>query len=245
MFSSVDGEAPAPQPQHMALAEILDVLASPVRLALLQELRTPKTLREIGVRTPAPGVRDERAERPISRQAIREHLDRLAEIGVVTARDAERSYGPTVEYVLNQQKVFAISEEFRTLARLRQVPELASVTVEGVAAAKPYHIQGPCLVLVKGLDEGRSFELRPPTSGKGEWVIGRKRGLAVPLDFDPFVSTENAVVTSEGGRFFLRDLPESRNGTMLNFRALPKGGTQELRTGALIGVGRTLLMFQG
>lgn len=233
----------ATHPQDEALVRALAALASPVRFALLRKLRVPRTLSEIEVRTPAD---EGDAARKISRQAVREHLDRLIDIGVVTAREAEREYGPTVEYTLNHQTLYALSEELRGLARMRPAAEPHAATVRGAPPsgdARPG--SGPCLVLVKGLEEGRCFPLRPPPSGMAEWVVGRRRGLAVSLDFDPFISMEHASVTWDGGGFAVLDLPDSRNGTSLNFQPIPKGVPQPLRQGDLVGVGRTLLLFRG
>ena len=231
----------AAAPQDDALSRSLNALAHPSRLALLRQLRTPKTLREIQLRSQA----SDEGERSISRQAVREHLDRLLAIGVVHAREAHREYGETTEYSLNHQALFAIAEEFRGLARLRPATEPVVATVERrPGAAEPARAEGPSLVLVKGLDEGRAFPLPPPPGGRRQWTIGRRRGLDVSLDFDPFVSTENALVLWEGGRYYVQDLPDSRNGTTLNFQPLAKGERRELRTSDVIGVGRTLLLFR-
>lgn len=239
MSLHVDLEASAPQDD--ALSRSLNALAHPSRLALLRQLRTPKTLREIQLRSQAA----DEAGRSISRQAVREHLDRLIAIGVVHAREAHRDYGETTEYSLSHQALFAIAEEFRGLARLRPATEPVSATVERrPGSPEPAGTDGPCLVLVKGLDEGRCFALPPPGSGRRQWTIGRRRGLEVSLDFDPFVSTENAVVVWEQGRYHVEDLPDSRNGTTLNFAVMSKGERRELKTSDVIGVGRSLLMFR-
>lgn len=253
MSRFVDLEASAPQDD--ALSRSLNALAHPSRLALLRQLRTPKTLREIQLRSQAPSERglaspshamgNDEAGRSISRQAVREHLDRLIAIGVVHVREATRDYGETTEYSLNHQSLFAIAEEFRGLARLRPATEPVAATVERRAGSpEAERAEGPCLVLVKGLDEGRSFSLAPPPSGRRQWAIGRRRGLDVSLDFDPFVSTENALVVWDNGRYHVQDLPDSRNGTTLNFQPLPKGEKRELKTSDVIGVGRTLLLFR-
>lgn len=239
MSGHVDLEASAPQDD--ALSRALNALAHPSRLALMRQLRTPKTLREIQLRSQA----SDEAGRSISRQAVREHLDRLIAIGVVNAREAMRDYGETTEYSLNHQSLFAIAEEFRGLARLRPAAEPVAATVERRGGTQePTGAVGPCLVLVKGIDEGRSFALPAPAAGRRQWTIGRRRGLEVSLDFDPFVSTENALVFWEAGRYHLQDLPDSRNGTTLNFTVLSKGERRELKTSDVIGVGRSLLMFR-
>jgi len=90
-------------PQDAKLAEALLAVAHPSRLALLRQLRSPKTLREIEVKGAgaAPGVGTH--ERTLTRQTVRVHLDRCLEAGIVVAREAEREYGATLEYRLNHQ----------------------------------------------------------------------------------------------------------------------------------------------
>lgn len=236
-------EPPDTAPQDHDVARAMEVLGSPVRLALLRHLRAPKTLSEIELRA---GIEDGQgsAVRPLARQTIRDHLDRLLQIGAVVTRPAVRERGPTVEYLLNHQALFAIAEELREMARLRPASEPRAPTFVQPEPPPPFELEGPCLVLVKGLEEGRTFDVKPPTIGTKSWVIGRRRGLAITLDFDPFVSTEHAVVTWEDGSYFLRDLPESRNGTLLNFKAMPKEMRRALKTGDLVGVGHSILMFQ-
>ena len=224
-----------PTSQDGPLAEALSALGSPTRLALMRAVRAPRALREIEV-----GTTEEGKTRPLARQTVREHLDRLIEVGVVTTRPAAREYGETVEFLVNHQALFGISEEMRTLARLRPVVEPRAETIQRAAEA-PQPPERPCLVLVKGLDEGTTFELRP--GERKEWIVGRRRGIAVSLDFDPSISAENARITWVDGAHHIEDHPESRNGTTVNFRLVPKGESARLQHGDLVGVGRTLLLY--
>jgi DNA-binding transcriptional ArsR family regulator len=227
-------------------AAVLEVLANENRLELLRQLRTPHTAREVNLAPPEVAA-GENPTRPISRQAARMHLTKLAEIGVVVARPSRRGRAAADEYILNHQRLFAIAEEFRSLASLRAIdPPVSDRTLEGGPAGAGRGSHGACLVLVKGLDEGRNFKLGAPQHPPDEsWVIGRRSGIPVCLDYDPYISAENAEVRTVGGRYLLRDLPLSRNGTYLNWERLPKGSTSELHTGDVIGVGRSLLMFRG
>ena len=239
-------ELDSSSPQDLKLAEALAAVAHPTRLALLRQLRVPKALREIEVRGSGPSPQGHDQERTLARQTVRVHLDKCLEAGIVVAREAEREYGPTLEYHLNQQRLFAIAEEFRELARLRPAPELDADTVprREAAPASAFDIEGPCLVLVKGLDEGRTFPVKPRGPGRQTWVVGRDRGADISLDFDPYVSTENTAVVWEGGRYLVHDLPDSMNGTTLNFRPLPKGVQRPIRAGDIVGAGRCLLLFR-
>lgn len=210
-------------------------LANPVRLELLRHLRTPRTLSEISVQAGE-------GDRPLSRQAVREHVDRLLDAGLVDVRETERNRGPTVEYVLNPPALYALMEEFRALAKLRSAAQLERETMPGQppAGVEPPR---PCLVLVKGVDEGRVYDLA--TGARDEWLVGRRRGIAISLDFDPFVSTENTRISWDGGQHLVEDLPSSRNGTSVNFRLLAPGERAALRTGDVLGVGRSLLLYRG
>jgi FHA domain len=160
----------------------------------------------------------------------------------VLARDARRAYGTTQEFVINHQAVYALGEELRGLARMRSGVDLP-VDTATIPAGAPQPRHGPGLMLVKGLDEGTLFPLESPPYERREWIIGRRRGVHVALDFDPFVSAENARVVWEDGRHFVVDLPESANGTSVNFAPLPRGEPRVLRHGDVIGVGRSLLLY--
>jgi hypothetical protein len=163
-------------------------------------------------------------------------------VGIVVARPAKRPYGDTQEFVLNHQAIFAVAEEVKALAKLRATVEAPVPTAPASApAAAP--IETPAFVLVKGLDEGAMFGLRPAAQGGGTWIVGRRRGCEVPLDFDPYVSAENSLVRWEDGAHVIEALPESRNGTSVNLRRLAPGEKVRLRHGDLVGVGRCLLLY--
>lgn len=220
------------------LAETLDALASPTRLALLRALRSPRILAEIEVRSA------ERAEGgALARQTIRKHLDVLLEAGLVTSRDVVRERGDTAEFVLNHQAIYALAEDVRDLARMRPLVEVGEMTADVRAAGARTVPRGPSLVLVKGLDEGTSFDLAPDPPRRTSWVIGRRRGVEVPLDFDPYISSENSRVVFEDGAHHIETLPSSRNGTLVNFRALAAGDRHRLAHGDIIGVGRSVLAY--
>lgn len=232
----VEGMLPPSEPSRDAwLAASFFTLGNPARLALLRQLRTPRAMGEIELRDGEDG-------RPLSRQSVREHLDRLLEAGLAVAMEArERDARSPLDYMVDHQGLFALSEEIRALARLRPALEPPRETVDMEAGARRLP-PGPCLVVAKGLEEGVAFRLEG--SGVHEWILGRKRGIAIPLDFDPYISAENSRITWRDGRHALEDLPDSRNGTSLNFERLPKGRAAPLSHGDLVGVGRTLLLYR-
>jgi hypothetical protein len=177
---------------------------------------------------------------------VRDHLAKLRSIGVVAVQRSEREGGIVDEYVLNHQKLFAIVEELRRLGELRgMVPAGFEQTIAAERDAAQARDEGPRLVLVRGQGEGRVFALRKDTldADRG-WVIGRKHGLAVSLDYDPFVSSENAEVLLNGAGFTLLDIRSSKNGTFLNFKPLPRGGSAPLANGDIVTLGRTSLVFR-
>src|SRR5688500_6286314 len=91
--------------QH--LAAILRALASPVRIELLQALRTARPLGGIRVQarrrdaTGSPG-------RPMNRVTTRRHLALLLELGMVRTVRRVRDGRALDHYVLNQPQVFAL-----------------------------------------------------------------------------------------------------------------------------------------
>lgn len=214
------------------LAEACAALASATRVALLREVRVPKTLAEIQVRPDEPD-----ADRNIARQVVRRHLDKLIEVGLVRTRGSEETR--STEFVLDNQTLYALAEEVLDLARIRPAVEPDAPTVVAPRRA-PAPSKGPSLVLVRGLEPGLAYPLRDADA----WIVGRKRGVAVALDFDPFVSAENARIARVSGRFLLEDLPGSRNGTFLNFERLAPGERAPLEHGDVVGVGRSILVYR-
>ncbi|HEX2022062.1 MAG TPA: FHA domain-containing protein, partial [Candidatus Thermoplasmatota archaeon] len=216
-------------PRDGAIAEALATLGSPLRLSLLRQLRVPRALREIEVRSARAG-----GGQTLARQTVRDHLDRLLATGLVVARPAERPYGATQEFLLNHQRIFALAEDVRDLARLRAVVEPPVAT----SSATPPTSRGPNvrpgIVVVRGLEEGIVHPV-DPAAGRTTWTIGRRRGADIPLDYDPYVSAEHAELLWTASGHAVRDLPGSRNGTTLNFHLLEKGVPAPLEHGDVVG----------
>lgn len=228
------------------LSAVLKVLAVENRLHLLAMLREPRTIDEIMLR-PGAAQAGERPERPISRVAIREHLEQLRAAGFVRVRMTQRDGRRKVqEFVVDHARLFAVGEDVRTLGLMQsQValePEGTMPTASGqVRTLEP----GPKLVLVHGVREGRAFALRPAElTGTRGWVVGRHAEAHVRLEYDPYVSSQNAEITWGPAGYLLADLPAARNGTWLNFRRLAPGATAPLESGDIVGVGRSLLVFR-
>lgn len=226
-------------PADAPLVNALAALASPTRLALLRALRTPRILAEIRIRSPE---RD--TDAPLARQSVSKHLAQLVDAGIVATRDVVADRGETVEFFLKHQAVYALSEEVRDLARLRSTVDAPEATVQKDGRGAARAIRPPCLVLVKGLEDGTTFDLTPDPPRVTEWVVGRRRGLAVRLDYDPYVSAENTSIRwtrAEG--HVASAIPESRNGTLVNYEALRPGERRPLRHGDLLSVGRSTLSY--
>lgn len=225
--------------------EMLRVLGHPNRLELLKLLRHERTLDEIRL-TPTV-VTGGSPDRAISRQAVQNHLDQMESLGLVTSRTIERpGRRPAKAYRVHHARLFAVVEELRELARMpvdRDVDPYE--TIQFVPSSPSRWDEGPKLVLVHGVNEGSTFPLySKDIKGDRGWIIGRAADAQVHLSFDPHVSLENAEIlrTKEGYR--LLDLRSATNGTFLNWRRLPTGGEVPLRSGDVIGVGRSLLVFR-
>lgn len=236
-----------PSVEYERLESYLKTLAYASRLELLAALRTPKTLDEIHL-TPGASQAGENPDRPISRQAVQNHLDKLHEAGLVRVGETDRKGKRAIhEYTLDQARLFAVCEELRKVSALEPTVALDPNATEGLPESRGAASweTGAKLVLVHGVHEGRAFALKPSLTHPGRgWVIGRTADAAIALEYDPFVSLENAEVVQVGRQHRLLDLRSSRNGTFLNWRRLPVGGEATLRSGDVIGVGRSLLVFR-
>lgn len=227
------------------VAAAMGALAHPSRLAILREVRTPRVLADIKVRSSSNGRihHGERQGRLLARQTVQQHLSSLLQIGVISSRESKLDKRRRMEYVINHQTLYSLAESFLALAELRpdELPDSPTIT-DGIPG-EAEHVLGPHLVLVKGLGIGQHFPLDPVRGGTHEWMIGRRQHLPVCLDYDPYVSKENCLVQWRDGIHSIVDLPGSRNGTRVNFQPLD-GARRMLRTGDLIGVGHSLLLFR-
>jgi DNA-binding transcriptional ArsR family regulator len=228
---------------YARLAAYLEALANPVRLELLHHLRVPQAVGDLHLR-PAQGA--ERADRSMTRQAVRKHVRKLEEAGIIVPHRPGRDSRALEAFVVNHQMLFAVAEELRRVARVApQVALQPQATRSAGQAPLRAEGRGARLVVVHGPVEGQTFPLDPrPAAEERGWVLGRRRGLAVSLDHDPFVSHEHAEVVRRGERFELHDLRSNKNGTELNWQPLPRGGSAPLTSGDIVGVGRTLLVFR-
>lgn len=240
----VMSERPRQAPvDYETLAEFLSALAYPMRLELLDLLRFPHTLAEIRL-SPHRVEPGGNPDRPAAKQTILGHLDKLIDAGLVRTEEVEQQGRQVPSYTVNPQKLYALTEEMRRLSvRYAGTGVGGDETGTLAPAAARERVEGPRLVLVHGVYEGKSFPLNPKTATDGRWVIGRRSALAVSLDYDPFVSLENTAVVESGGRHRVVDLEASKNGTSVNWAYLPRGGTRDLQTGDIIGVGRSTLLF--
>ncbi len=210
------------------------------RLRLLVELQEPKGYAEIEL----PPSRSDGAGgggRTITRQAVRSHLNPLMELGLVT--EVERD-GAGQRFIVDHSRIFALMEQMRDITNVRSTEPVSDRTMNLQGDADAQTVQGPHLVLARGVYEGRSFPLTGLTEGQ-RWLVGRKQGSDICLDYDAFVSSDHAELLNKEGRFYLRDLPENRNGTFLNWERLEDGAMAPLDAGDVVGVGRSLLVFRG
>lgn len=230
---------------HERLGEYLRALAVPNRLQLLRQLQLPRAVSEI-VLAPARKARDLNEERNLSRQTIEGHLETLEALGLVQGRSSVRDGRTVTEYVVSHARLFLVVEELRRLSLIRSVEMHDTAGADhrpdatGAAPMPAAMPQGAALVLAGGPLEGSAF----PLAGDGPWTIGREKGHAVTLAYDPFVSKANTLVWREKGGLFARTMEGARNGTRVNWRALAPDETARLRAGDALGVGRTILLVR-
>lgn len=219
------------------IAEVLEVLANPNRLRALRQLLEPRTVGQVELEAERTGGQGASGA-PISREGVRQHLARLRELGVVRRREGP---GGAHEYLVDQGALFALMEEIRNLGRLRPDERWLAETKHGAPPQGPAEPEGPRLVVVHGVEEGVGH---PLPAGEAPWVVGRASVCNVVLPHDPFVSRRNTRIEKDGEVYRVLDLPESRNGTALNWTPLPDGEPQPLEHGDVVGIGRSLLLFR-
>ncbi|HUR69934.1 MAG TPA: FHA domain-containing protein [Candidatus Thermoplasmatota archaeon] len=237
---------PEPRPtrvDYVDLAETLQALSYPARLELLDILRFPHTAAEVKL-TPHRVVAGENPERAVSKQAVQAHLDKLVDAGLVRVTTTERGGRQVNEFLVNSQRFYAIVEDLRRLCvRYAGRGPVGDQTGTLGSPAPTGAPRGPRLTLVHGVYEAKVFPLVAETAREGRWTIGRQRGVAVSLDYDPYVSSEHAHLTLGPKGYTLTDAADSKNGTFVNWEPLPKGGSVLLRSADILGVGRSLLCF--
>jgi DNA-binding transcriptional ArsR family regulator len=225
------------------LARNLESIASATRLELLHALRTPRTLRDIHVQ-PSLNRTGESPDRPMSRQGVTRHLDQLLDVGLVRRTSPEES-GSRDAFVLNHERLFALIDELRNLAKLRPVfldEQSLNATIDGTRNDEHRLPEGPRLLVAYGRDDGVAYALSGPVGTR--WRIGRAPGSEVRLDYDPYVSAENTVIERTAEGFLVRDRVGNRNGSWINWRRLSPGASAKLSAGDIVTVGRTTLVFQ-
>lgn len=223
--------------RYQDVAQLLEALSSPTRLAILHQLRSPRLVSAIRVQASLTRA-GESPERPLARQTVSHHVEQLAEHGLL--KRVEMPDGSGEGYVLHQASLFALVDEVRRLAKLRSVVPEDPTRTAAVAEQPAFELPPPPrLVVAYGSEDGAAF----PVVG-ARVRLGRATGVDVRLDHDPWVSGEHAVLEATPTGFALTDL-DSRNGTWVNWARLRPRRPTELRSGDLLMVGRTLLVFQG
>jgi hypothetical protein len=223
------------------LEEALTALANVRRLELLELLKQPKGYSEIDL---SPTRSDD--GRPISREAVRKHVQKLVDIGVVVERTNPGDQRK--QFVLDPARLFSLFERLRHLAQIQPTSRVSRETqdhdTDELDDENPHaKTDGPHLVLTRGVEEGRTFEL-PDPEPTGALSVGRAKANDVVLDYDAFVSSRHAEIETRQGRYFVVDLPQNKNGTFLNWERLDPGTPAPLEAGDILGVGRSRLVFR-
>lgn len=235
-----------------ALEGRLKAISFSNRLKLLEMLRVPRTVDELHLTPSRPAAGDdeegEGGDRPLSREAVRHHLERLADAELVRSELVQDADGRNRKrYVLDESRLFDLAETLRAYCR-SDVPEREDLerTEPGERGAAPEPWPAvPRLVLVHGAPERTAYALRtddidPPRG----WILGRGPDAQISLDYDPYVSSQNSeILPTEDGHEIV-NFRSATNGTEVNDTVLEPGQTVPLEHGDVLQVGASTLVFQ-
>lgn len=227
------------EPRLEELERVFKALANINRLKLLVQLQSPRGYSEIDL-SPSRGDSAGSEDRSISRQAVRSHIQELMDIGVVVETPSDKQGS---QFLVDHSQLFALVEQMRSLAQVQPSVEIDGRTLGLEMNSPPPEATGAHLLLVRGVQEGRCFEL-DDNDEEGQWVIGRATDSDIPLDYDAYASAEHAKIIRRDDEFFLMDSPANKNGTFLNWEKITRGGIAPLSAGDVLGVGMSLLVFR-
>jgi hypothetical protein len=155
------------------------------------------------------------------------HAEALAALGLIRSS----SEGPCLDVAA----LYALVDQLRAMG----LPPDPMAT-QPAAHAPTHWLNGPKLILVNGLEEGRLFALK----GGAAWLLGRDPEAEVRLASDPFVSRRHAELWRDGQTYFVGGLSHARNGIHVNWVPLPGKDMASLHDGDIVGLGRSLLVFR-
>jgi len=207
------------------LPQTFQALANPIRVQMLERLRTPCTS---GALADAFGV---------SRQAIIKHLEVLQSEGFVHALGGASVLRPAKRFVANPMVLHAFKETVWALGGFSPALKLPPIPTVRTSTALTGPGPEPGLLVVHGDAPGRWYPLDEDTT------VGRDEACGVVVPNDVFASGAHARVEAKGQNWFVRDL-DSTNGTFLDFLRLLPGKSMALRPGQVVTVGRTHFVFR-
>lgn len=233
-----------------ALEGRLKALSFSNRLKLLEMLRVPRTVDELHLTPSRTGEEDEGegGDRPLSREAVRHHLERLADAELVRSELVQDADGRNRKrYVLDESRLFDLAETLRAYCR-SEVAEREDLerTEPGEPGADPERWPAaPRLVLVHGAPERTAYPLRADDidSPRG-WILGRGPDAQITLDYDPYVSSQNSEILPTEDGYEIVNFRSATNGTEVNDTVLKLGQTVPLEHGDVLHVGASTLVFQ-
>ncbi len=215
-----------------SLALALKALGHPKRIRLLRFVTEPRTLEEIA------------GHLKVARQSAQEHLDRLAELGLVESRQGRGDRGPVTRYVVAVTRLFDVYDRLGSrmgllAAELDEDVRGSLPTTLLTKGSTPKPIDMPRLIIVHGMRVGQTI----PLQGNGPWLVGRDPNAVLCLDNDPYISHRHAEVRRTTKGFEVVDALSS-NGLWVDWAPAPRGGVLPLANGSLLRMGKTLVLFR-
>lgn len=231
------GDAPARVTSDEEAAELLQALASPVRLRILSALVRPMLVTELRI----AGERGS-SSALAARQTLQAHLDRLEEVGLVGVVDVERNGRSYRGYVASTERIRDAKAALREI--VDQLDHRGRAAADGTFLLDRAELRaGPHLTLLSGTRREVHVPLGTAPGIPRRWSIGRSPSADVVVRDDPYVSGINAFIEWIDDALVVRDAPGSANGTIHNGVRLASGARMPLRNGDVITIGRSSILY--
>lgn len=213
------------------LARMCAALGVAPRLQVLLAAATPQTA----------GRLTEAVQPELSRAAVSGHIEKLYEAGLLV-REKNPDRVDSALYSIAPTQFFALFEGLRTIASIHNGTKRAEETQKKTLTDKPLtpftRPREPHVMVISGFATGDCHCLAEATT-----LIGREP-CDIHVYWDETVSRQHLKITREASDYWAWSITTRADRSYLNGVPMRREEPYPLRTGDLLQIGATLLMFR-